>query len=364
MTSHSLAVRVKTVRWGSAIVILVATLSCNSMGTEPKPAPVPAVPKDPEVPATPTNPDVPATPNEPRVPEGPLVPVTRGQIVFLDPWEKAIFVADSSGRRLQRVSQTSGAVDLAVSADGTNIAFSRSCESSSPPCSHMYIMSVNATEPLLLETGDPGEWPGEPTWSPDGKRIAFVQGRIGPRGSDSRHIYTINADGTGMTQLTHSGYHAWPEWSPDGRRILFVRSDDSDLTNIQHGIFEMDPDGSNVRELTPSFRPQHPTWSPDGSLIAFVSVSAQDYRKSLSVMNANGSDARILKSVLDYNERPAWSPDGKSITFIVSSAERMCDDIWDFGSVPCGQSAKRIGLDGLIDPTWGLPSASNVVWQR
>jgi Tol biopolymer transport system component len=85
---------------------------------------------------------------------------------------------------------------------------------------------------------------------------------------------------------------------------------------------------------------------------------------NLFVMNADGSGAKVLMSGLDHDERPAWSPDGKSITFVVSSASRMCEDTWDFGFVPCGQSAMRVGLNGVIDPTWELPSASDLVWQR
>jgi TolB protein len=292
-----------------------------------------------------------------------MVPIIAGHIVFLDPWDDAIFVADSTGRRLQRVDLGSGASDLAVSPDGKSIAFSRPCVSPSPPCSQLYVMTVGGTDPLLLQTGDTHEWPARPSWSADGKRIAFVQGSIGPPGFESRHIYTINADGSGVTQLTQSGYNEWPAWSPDGRRIIFARSESDPSAGLLYGIFEMDPDGSNVRQLRSGFRDHSPTWSPDGSRIAFVGLSREDFGRNLFVMNADGSDARVLKSV-DNDERPAWSPDGKRITFVVGSAERMCQDIWDFGLVPCGQSAHRIGLDGVIDPSWELSSASQLVWQR
>jgi Tol biopolymer transport system component len=363
VTSHSLNVRAITIRWCAAVSILMATLSCDTFGPEPKPLPLPAVPEAPQMP------QVPATPTGPEVssaPMAPMVPILRGQIVFLDPWEGAIFVADSTGRRLQRVSQSSGAADLAVSADGKNIAFSRWCSSSAPQCSHMYIMTVDGIDPLLLQTGDTLDQPAHPAWSPDGKRIAFVQGRLGPLGPrfDLKHIYTINADGTGVTQLTHSGYNEWPAWSPDGRRIIFARSEDDPLTCLHYGIFEMDPDGSNVRQLRSGFRDRWPTWSPDGSLIAFVGLNREDYVMNLFVMNADGSNATVLRSGLNYDERPAWSPDGKYITFVVSSASRMCEDTWDYGMVPCGQSAKRVGLDGAVDPMWELPSASNLAWQR
>jgi len=311
-------------------------------------------------------PEFPATPNDPEMTATPMVPIIGGQIVFLDPWEDAIFVADSSGHRLQRVSQSSGATDLAVSADGKNIAFSRQCDSPSPPCSQMYVMTVGGISPLLLQTGDTHEWPARPSWSPDGNRIAFVQGNIGRLGPslDTRHIYTINADGTGVAQLTHTGYNEWPEWSPDGRRIVFARSENDSLQGLRYGILVMDADGSNVLLLRSGFRDRWPTWSPDGSQIAFIGLSPADFSMNLFVMNADGSEPRLVKSGLDYDERPAWSPDGKSITFVVRSAARMCEDIWDFGFVPCGQSAKRIGLDGRIDPSWDLPSASALVWQR
>jgi TolB protein len=290
-----------------------------------------------------------------------MVPILRGQIVFFDPWEAAIIVADSTGSRLQSVSQTSGAADLAVSADGMNIVFSIPCSSW---CSHMYVMTVDGTTPLLLQTGDSLDNPARPSWSPDGKRIAFVQGQFGPHGFESRHIYTMNADGTGVTQLTHSGYDEWPAWSPDGRKILFASSEDDPSKGLQYGIFEMDPDGSNVRQLRSGFRDSWPAWSPDGSLIAFVGLNRENLGMNLFVMNADGSGEKILISGLSHDERPAWSPDGKSITFVVNSASRMCEDTWGDGTVACGQSAKRVGLDGVVDLLWEVSSASNLVWQR
>ena len=354
MTSNSLNVRVTIISGGAALVILMATLSCDSIGPEPKPVPVP------EVPATPK------APEEPKVPEVPtaaMVPIMRGQIVFLDPWEGAIFVADSTGRRLQRVSQTSGAVDFAVSPDGRNIAFSKYCESSTPPCSQMYIIGADGIDPLVLQTGDTRDHPGHPTWSPDGRRIAFVQQGAGTTASQ---IFSINADGTGVTQLTHTGYNGYPEWSPDGSRILITHSDDAPPGDLRYGIYEMDADGSNIHQLKPGFRDSWPTWSPDGSRVAFIDLNPDGFVFSLVVMNADGSNAMALKKSPDWTSaaRPAWSPDGKSVTFIVPSAARMCEDVWDFGMVPCGQSVKRIGLDGVIDPGWELPSASYVVWQQ
>lgn len=356
MTSRFLDIRVTTLRWGVAVVILTATLSCDSVGPEPKPVPVPGVPGVPGVPATP---NAPAAPNVPEVPEAPMVPITPGQIVFLDPWEGGIFVADANGRRLQRLTQSSGAAKPAVSPDGKSIAFSKPCDPEGL-CSRIYTMTVNGMGPVLLQTGE-ALWSSDPAWSPDGKRIAFVQSSTQPH--SGVNIYTINSDGTGVTQLTHGGYNEGPAWSPDGKRIVFVSSE-LDSTGSHYRIFEMDPDGSNVRRLTSGVLDRRPTWSPDGSLIAFVGLILEDHSMILNVMNANGSDVRVVMSRMENDERPAWSPDGKSITFTVSAPVRMCEVGWDFETAPCGQSAKRIGLDGVVDPTWELPSASNLVWQR
>ena len=56
---------------------------------------------------------------------------------------------------------------------------------------------------------------GQPTWSPDGTKIAFATNRTG--------ISVVNADGTGYTEVTHAD-DVFPEWSPDGSRIAFARS--------------------------------------------------------------------------------------------------------------------------------------------
>jgi Tol biopolymer transport system component len=60
----------------------------------------------------------------------------------------------------------------------------------------------------------------EPTWSPDGQRLAFASTRGGTDGLYA--IFLINRDGTGLTQITDQGLNAhYPAWSPDGRQLAF-----------------------------------------------------------------------------------------------------------------------------------------------
>ncbi|MCI0551712.1 MAG: hypothetical protein L0287_12210 [Anaerolineae bacterium] len=93
-----------------------------------------------------------------------------------------------------------------------------------------------------------------PAWSPDGTKIAFTAGRI--MNSD---IFVINADGTGLEQLTDSpGEDFDPAWSPDGSLIAFISGRDG-----QYDIYLMNADGSNQVKLTDDLLPDYsPSWQP------------------------------------------------------------------------------------------------------
>ena len=151
-----------------------------------------------------------------------------------------------------------------------------------------------------------------PTWSPDGRRIAFLR-VTGSYRHHGYHVYAVNADGSGLRNL---GRIAGPAlfasqlvWSPDGRTIYF-------------GRYLVSTDGSGARKLP--YIPLIAVWSPDGRQIAFVGNKLRNRppgggpRKDNSdiyVMNADGSGTRRLTHNLGYDGEPAWSPDGRKIAF-------------------------------------------------
>jgi Tol biopolymer transport system component len=174
------------------------------------------------------------------------------------------------------------------------------------------VMNANSTDMTRLT--DTAEDESAPTWSPDGKRIAFV------RAGD---IHVMNANGSNETKLLESEYANEPAWSPNGREIAFVRAGD---------IYIMDSDGSGApRKLTtnPAWQSSgSPAWSPDGKRIAFHSErdsnpNAVGDLGDIYVMNAccgEGDTDRWRRLTSDPADDaiPSWSPSGAEIAFTSS----------------------------------------------
>ena len=161
----------------------------------------------------------------------------------------------------------------------------------------------NDSARLRLTTNPAADF--DPTWSPDGTRIAFRSQRDG-----NDEIYVMNVDGTCQANLTNDSVNEWsPAWSPDGTRIAFARFYDS---NSFTDIAVINLDGSGLTRLTTDSG-EYPTWSPDGKRIAFS--TARDGNYEIYVMNADGTGQTRLTNNPAYDMSPAWSPDEKRIAF-------------------------------------------------
>jgi Tol biopolymer transport system component len=197
-----------------------------------------------------------------------------------------IYVMGADGSNVRRLTDD-GADEGSPrwSPDGESIAYVRMeyFSNQAPienPAWDIYVMNADGTDPMQL-TSDPSN-ELEPSWSPDGTRIAFISDRNG-RNFD---IYVMNADGSNITQVTDDSANEFgPAWSPDGKHIIF----NSDRNgNVQ--LFMIRIEGSTLVQLTEdTSNSAYADWSPDGKRIVFESDRDTGYA-NIYVMNADGSN--------------------------------------------------------------------------
>ncbi|MEW5912987.1 MAG: Tol-Pal system beta propeller repeat protein TolB [Thermodesulfobacteriota bacterium] len=140
----------------------------------------------------------------------------------------------------------------------------------------------------------------DPSFSPDGQKMAFVSDRGG-----SPQIYVLDMNNGGLRRLTFEHkYSAAPAWSPRGDRIAYQAQ-----VNGAFQVATIRPDGRDLRILTSGWAGgENPTWSPDGRLIAYASRKTGRYQ--IYVMTAAGEPITQLTNLPGDQTDPAWSPRG------------------------------------------------------
>jgi TolB protein len=154
-----------------------------------------------------------------------------------------------------------------------------------------------------------------PSWSPDGKRITYTSSLDG----EVYHLYLMSFDGTDQVCLIDNMNCCFSTWSPDGKQIAFVKLDIHNKEN--EDIFVVDILSRKQRRLTNGGRCVRLSWSPDSKQIAFERsdlMTDKDYKESklkahIYAINSDGTNERLLSTTLGF--MPSWSPDGKRIAF-------------------------------------------------
>lgn len=190
--------------------------------------------------------------------------------------------------------------------------------------SQLRIMNVDGTNNRLLSSDSNLNGATVPTWSPDGNRIAFSKGNDG--------IFIVNANGTGLRQLTTLG--ANPSWSINNQ-IAFnaapnVQASSQALkrgtrgvlppgTSANNDIWVVGVAGSGLRQLTQRSQTEtglasiNPSWSPDGRTLVFNSLPGSGVDAKLYLVNADGTNRRSLANLTGTDA--AFSPDASQIVY-------------------------------------------------
>jgi Tol biopolymer transport system component len=281
-----------------------------------------------------------------------------GRIAFVD--NGKIWTVNPDGSAPQQLTSPASPLtdrNPSWSPDGTRIAFDRGQPSSTRD---LYVVNADGTGDTLLATAG-----HDPTWSPDGSEVAFLDH------SDTA-LYRINADGTNrhyqgdVTSVTDC-CPSDPAWSPNGTPFVFgaiyvdVFCDPFDpggeCDAVNNNFLAVRPPGSTCGECYQylSVPGSYPDWSPTGRDLVYTTARIRvDYYTwsgtdgEIAAVNEDGtSDRRTLVAGPEIDEQPAWSPDGTKIVFRRSTG--TAPGLWVVGAD--GSGAARI-LGAGSQPDW------------
>ena len=156
--------------------------------------------------------------------------------------------------------------------------------------------SLTSSEPII-----------SPSWSPDGRRIAYVSFETG---KPVVYVHDI-ASGKRRAVANFRGSNSAPAWSPDGKQLAVALTRDG-LSQVY--LISSDGSGTPRRLITSSGIDTEPCFSADGQHLYFTSDrggSPQIYR-----IPANGGDATRVTFGANYNSSPRISPDGRMLAFV------------------------------------------------
>jgi TolB protein len=232
----------------------------------------------------------------------------------------------------------------------------------------------DGSDPRWLTSDAETEW--EPTWSPNGLRLAYwLNDPLAPGNTcgvcginTPRRLVVVDPSVVPIrpTVLTSVANNAsWRiSWSPDSRRLVV-----GDVENGVHTLAIIDVETrSRVRLGSATLDGWDAAWSPDGQRIAFAHGRDDPSQRALDLIDAGGTNLRHLTTIPSRGAgfgTPVWSPDGSRIAFAAETAgaDPFQKDIWTVGL----GGAREVDLSDdpadELGPEWS-PDGFRLAWLR
>jgi TolB protein len=245
--------------------------------------------------------------------------------------------------------------DIVWSPDSRKVAFSGQA-----PGTDLHVFTADIAHPGAVRLGGPNVYGVEPSWSPDGSRIAFNRFDVASKDVNTTgSLWVIGADGSNIHRMsslqgTHNAF--WnTAWSPDGSRLAFLAPG----LGGNFDVYVVGADGtSKERNISNSPEEEYwPSWSPDGTRIAFAKVNPPaTYQGTIVVVDPDGLHPIELSGTHVNSNTLVWSPDGKRLLA--------------YATDPDPTIGRNVAI-AIFDPTRDVPPTTipaagfgSATWQR
>ena len=151
-------------------------------------------------------------------------------------------------------------------------------------------------------------------WSPDGNRFVYLKER-----NDSLALLIHDLKRNVEKQILITRYYLWPSWSPDGKKIAFTLAGSEPSRGIW--VYNMESDKSVLLSALSAFA-EFPSWSPDGKFITF-NVEKENKRDIWIVSSETGIGRKITLGSGEYSH-PQWSPIDEDTILCALDHKNLC----------------------------------------
>lgn len=238
----------------------------------------------------------------------------------------------------------------------------------------------------------------DPSWSPIGKDgnlyLVFSSDRISSNSGnlsngtmsghgERYHLWRVHANGYDLRQITNTaGNDFQPSWSPDGSKIAFSSDLDNNKSNTFRNIWVLDVQTGKqtqyTHETVPNKGAYNPSWSADGQRIVYTRkyqkrqlTKLSDFQKIWMIDFTRNSEGFGQIVTREFDESitesyPSWSPDGRSISYVRNRGAENSVVSLDYSSIPRVGTNSSIGGGSYSEPMpeGDINNVTEATWAR